>query len=36
LIAKRGQVSVNTVEDEIGVRTVGQKVADQVAVFGGS
>ena len=27
---------VNTVEDEIGVRTVGQKVADQVAAFGGS
>ena len=27
---------VNTVEDELGVRTVGQKVADQVAAFGGS
>ena len=27
---------VNTVEDEIGVRTVGQKVADAVAAFGGS
>lgn len=27
---------VNSVEDEIGVRTVGQKVADQVAAFGGS
>ena len=27
---------VNTVEDEIGDRTVGQKVADQVAAFGGS
>ncbi len=27
---------VNTVEDEIGVRTVGQKVADKVAAFGGS
>ncbi|MDI5888093.1 DUF1003 domain-containing protein [Flavobacterium yafengii] len=27
---------VSTVEDEIGVRTVGQKVADKVAAFGGS
>ena len=27
---------VNTVEDEIGARTVGQKVADAVAAFGGS
>jgi len=27
---------VNSVEDEIGFRTVGQKVADQVAAFGGS
>lgn len=27
---------VNTVEDEIGDRTIGQKVADQVAAFGGS
>jgi uncharacterized membrane protein len=27
---------VSIVEDEIGVRTVGQKVADKVAAFGGS
>lgn len=27
---------VSTVEDEIGIRTVGQKVADKVAAFGGS
>lgn len=27
---------VNVVEDEIGVRTTGQKVADKVAAFGGS
>lgn len=27
---------VNVVEDEIGIRTVGQKVADKVAAFGGS
>ncbi|MGO4904280.1 DUF1003 domain-containing protein [Flavobacterium sp. W20_MBD1_R3] len=27
---------VSTVEDEIGIRTVGQKVADKVATFGGS
>ena len=27
---------VSTVEDEIGVRTMGQKVADKVAAFGGS
>lgn len=27
---------VSTVEDEMGIRTVGQKVADKVAAFGGS
>ncbi len=27
---------VSVVEDEVGVRTVGQKVADKVAAFGGS
>ena len=27
---------VNTVEDEIGIRTFGQKIADRVAAFGGS
>ncbi|MDI5899231.1 DUF1003 domain-containing protein [Flavobacterium yafengii] len=27
---------VSTVEDEIGIRTIGQKVADKVAAFGGS
>jgi uncharacterized membrane protein len=27
---------VSTVEDEIGIRTLGQKVADKVAAFGGS
>lgn len=27
---------VSTVEDEIGIRTIGQKVADKVASFGGS
>lgn len=27
---------VSTVEDDIGVRTIGQKVADKVAAFGGS
>lgn len=33
---KEDKSLVSTVEDEIGIRTIGQKVADKVAAFGGS